>query len=442
MQSSDGSPELMDTNKYSNTRASPGPSSRILYHVPCKVCRDHSSGKHYGIYACDGCAGFFKRSIRRARQYVCKSKKQGLCIVDKTHRNQCRSCRLRKCFEAGMNKDAVQHERGPRSHTLRRQLALYKEAVLGDRETSPEMLINAGMFNGFPVPPMFIPTLPPPPQHHLQSTLGNRFQAPMVLDLSMSGMTHHPMHQLPLGFFAPSPAFINANALPPTPPLVMAENLNETAAEHLFKNVNWIKSVQAFQSLPMPDQLLLLEDSWKEFFILSLSQYIMPINFQQLLYIYEAENINREKVNAVKAEIAFFQDILNQMCHLRIDGNEYECLRAITLFYRSYQRDDTPNNSFGTAASSSPSSNSSADSRGLIENFKVASLYEEARKTLHAYELRTNPTQPLRFQSLLGVLPLISKVSGFTVEELFFRKTIGEVNIIRLISDLYVQQKH
>lgn len=61
------------------------------------------------------CAGFFKRSIRRNRQYICKS--QGgaaadavgaggkLCTVDKTHRNQCRACRLTKCTHAGMNKD-------------------------------------------------------------------------------------------------------------------------------------------------------------------------------------------------------------------------------------------------------------------------------------------------------------------------------------------------
>lgn len=29
-------------------------SGRILYDIPCKVCQDHSSGKHYGIFACDG----------------------------------------------------------------------------------------------------------------------------------------------------------------------------------------------------------------------------------------------------------------------------------------------------------------------------------------------------------------------------------------------------
>ncbi|VEN45298.1 unnamed protein product [Callosobruchus maculatus] len=78
---------------------------RIL-DIPCKVCGDFSSGKHYNIFACDGCAGFFKRSIRRNRRYVCKAKEEGACIIDKTHRNQCRACRLAKCQEAGMNKDA------------------------------------------------------------------------------------------------------------------------------------------------------------------------------------------------------------------------------------------------------------------------------------------------------------------------------------------------
>merc|ERR1712012_1111618 len=103
---------------YSNSNS----SSRILYDVPCKVCGDFSSGKHYGIFACDGCAGFFKRSIRRGREYGCKSRDGAKCLVDKTHRNQCRGCRLQRCLEVGMNKEAVQHERGPRTATIRRQM--------------------------------------------------------------------------------------------------------------------------------------------------------------------------------------------------------------------------------------------------------------------------------------------------------------------------------
>ncbi|OAD61662.1 Nuclear receptor subfamily 2 group E member 1 [Eufriesea mexicana] len=78
-----------------------------LLDIPCLVCGDRSSGKHYGIYSCDGCSGFFKRSIHSNRRYICKVQgaMKGRCPIDKTHRNQCRACRLAKCFEANMNRD-------------------------------------------------------------------------------------------------------------------------------------------------------------------------------------------------------------------------------------------------------------------------------------------------------------------------------------------------
>ncbi|VDO81272.1 unnamed protein product [Schistosoma margrebowiei] len=79
----------------------------------CIVCGDISSGKHYGILACNGCSGFFKRSVRRKLIYRCQAG-NGLCIIDKAHRNQCQACRMKKCIRMGMNKDAVQNERQPR----------------------------------------------------------------------------------------------------------------------------------------------------------------------------------------------------------------------------------------------------------------------------------------------------------------------------------------
>ena len=55
----------------------------------------------------EGCSGFFKRSIHRNRIYTCKAQGdyKGRCPIDKTHRNQCRACRLKKCFESSMNRD-------------------------------------------------------------------------------------------------------------------------------------------------------------------------------------------------------------------------------------------------------------------------------------------------------------------------------------------------
>uniref|UniRef100_A0AAY4E7F2 Hepatocyte nuclear factor 4-beta-like n=1 Tax=Denticeps clupeoides TaxID=299321 RepID=A0AAY4E7F2_9TELE len=75
----------------------------------CSICADRATGKHYGAASCDGCKGFFRRSVRKNHAYTCRFSRQ--CVVDKDKRNQCRYCRLKKCFRAGMRKEAVQNER-------------------------------------------------------------------------------------------------------------------------------------------------------------------------------------------------------------------------------------------------------------------------------------------------------------------------------------------
>ncbi|KAM4610891.1 nuclear receptor subfamily 2 group C member 2 [Polymixia lowei] len=77
----------------------------------CVVCGDKASGRHYGAVSCEGCKGFFKRSVRKNLTYSCRSKQD--CVINKHHRNRCQFCRLRKCLEMGMKTESVQSERKP-----------------------------------------------------------------------------------------------------------------------------------------------------------------------------------------------------------------------------------------------------------------------------------------------------------------------------------------
>lgn len=77
----------------------------------CVVCGDKASGRHYGAVSCEGCKGFFKRSVRKNLTYSCRSKQD--CVINKHHRNRCQFCRLKKCLKMGMKTDSVQSERKP-----------------------------------------------------------------------------------------------------------------------------------------------------------------------------------------------------------------------------------------------------------------------------------------------------------------------------------------
>ena len=66
----------------------------------CTICADKATGLHYGIITCEGCKGFFKRTVQNKRVYTCVG--SGSCEVTKAQRNRCQYCRFQKCLKMGM----------------------------------------------------------------------------------------------------------------------------------------------------------------------------------------------------------------------------------------------------------------------------------------------------------------------------------------------------
>ncbi|XP_041071527.1 peroxisome proliferator-activated receptor alpha b isoform X1 [Carcharodon carcharias] len=80
--------------------------------IECRVCGDKASGFHYGVHACEGCKGFFRRTIRLKLDYDhCERN----CKIQKKNRNKCQCCRFQKCLSVGMSHNAIRFGRMPQS---------------------------------------------------------------------------------------------------------------------------------------------------------------------------------------------------------------------------------------------------------------------------------------------------------------------------------------
>ncbi|XP_048409488.1 peroxisome proliferator-activated receptor delta b [Stegostoma tigrinum] len=78
--------------------------------VECRICGDKASGFHYGVHACEGCKGFFRRTIRMKLKY---EKCDRNCKIQKKNRNKCQHCRFQKCLALGMSHNAIRFGRMP-----------------------------------------------------------------------------------------------------------------------------------------------------------------------------------------------------------------------------------------------------------------------------------------------------------------------------------------
>lgn len=79
---------------------------------PCPICGDKISGYHYGIFCCESCKGFFKRTVQNAKRYACHHPtSSSVCEINISTRKKCPACRFIKCVDKGMRIEAIRSDR-------------------------------------------------------------------------------------------------------------------------------------------------------------------------------------------------------------------------------------------------------------------------------------------------------------------------------------------
>ncbi|XP_061563292.1 estrogen receptor 2a [Cololabis saira] len=260
----------------------------------CVVCHDYASGYHYGVWSCEGCKAFFKRSIQGHNDYICPATNQ--CTIDKNRRKSCQACRLRKCYEVGMTKCGIRKERGNyRSTPARRVTRLSSQG----RISGPKVLTGP-----------------------VQSSL-NELHPPT---LTPEQLIERIMEAEP-----PEIYLMKDVKEAPTEANVMM-SLTSLADKELVHMISWAKKIPGFVELSLLDQVHLLECCWLE--VLMMGLMWRSVEHPGKLIFSPDLSLNREEGSCVQGFVEIFDMLIaatSRVRELKLQREEYVCLKAMIL---------------------------------------------------------------------------------------------------------------
>ncbi|XP_077443466.1 estrogen receptor 2a [Stigmatopora argus] len=258
----------------------------------CAVCQDYASGYHYGVWSCEGCKAFFKRSIQGHNDYICPATNQ--CTIDKNRRKSCQACRLRKCYEAGMTKCGMRKERGNYRNQQRRRVS----ALSTHSKTQGAKALSE---------PTALPELHPPA-------------------LTPEQLIKQIMEAEP-----PEIYLMKDMRRPLTEANVMM-SLTNLADKELVHMISWAKKIPGFVEFSVWDQVHLLECCWLE--VLMIGLMWRSVNHPGKLIFSPDLSLNREEGSCVQGFVEIFDMLVaatSRVRELKLQREEYVCLKAMIL---------------------------------------------------------------------------------------------------------------
>ncbi|KHN86367.1 Retinoic acid receptor RXR-alpha-A [Toxocara canis] len=241
----------------------------------CAICGDRASGKHYGVYSCEGCKGFFKRTVRKDLTYSCRENRN--CVIDKRQRNRCQYCRYRKCENMGMKREAVQEERQTSRNEVTKMLVAHIMPSRVEAEST--------------------------------SNFSNEMPAESIADAEEA-----------------SEALLNNIK-------IESNDLNsgESVQWQVMRIIDWALMIPSFGDIPIEDQSRLIYSGWNELILADVAFR----STREKLMLWPERPMERREAEKRGCQTLFdriLRELTGKMRELVVDRMELGALRSIILF--------------------------------------------------------------------------------------------------------------
>ncbi|XP_052790041.1 nuclear hormone receptor FTZ-F1 beta-like [Mya arenaria] len=351
-----------------------GPGAGMVFRGQlCPICGDSVSGFHYGIFTCESCKGFFKRTVQNKKTFVCP--RQGECEITLENRKKCPACRFAKCLIMGMKLEAIRMDRtrGGRSS--------YSGSSPSEEPKRKR-------------PIKIVPNRRP------SSQSGEATQSPLMrsgpnqceIELRViPGVLTDIMSLESILNEDDIPANISVDDFSLSNPSVFM-TLLQLCELKLYKIVRWARNLPYFANVSTDDQILLLQNCWCE--LLALTMCWKSLNLKEEIVFFHGQPIDQDKADMLNVREMFTKMLLVVEQFKRINVDQYECvaMKVIILIC--------------------------PDIKGLSDANSLAVHQQNISVALEDYVRSHYRSTPNRYGEILLRLPELSRISGLMKEHL------------------------